>query len=61
MYDKMGEPLYDPKGDYAFLEALKANLKPSIELIEVDAHINDPEFAEKCARSLLELLRDSQK
>jgi uncharacterized protein (UPF0261 family) len=35
---------WDPEGDQAFVKALKQNLRPSIPVIELDAHINDPEF-----------------
>jgi uncharacterized protein (UPF0261 family) len=38
------------------LQALKENLGPAIPLIEVEAHINDGEFAEAMAQALLDLL-----
>jgi len=37
---------YDPEGHVIFLEALKKNLKPAIEITELDMHINEQEFAE---------------
>lgn len=46
MMDAEGGVFYDPEADAAFLAELEANLNDSIELIKVDAHINDPEFAE---------------
>ncbi len=51
--DREGEPLYDPEGDQAFGEELKRRLKPEIEVVEVDAHINEPLYAET-AVALLE-------
>jgi uncharacterized protein (UPF0261 family) len=39
----------------AFLKSLKRRLRPEVEA--VDAHINDPKFAEHAVSSLLELMR----
>jgi uncharacterized protein (UPF0261 family) len=41
-----GGILHDPGSDRAFIESIKENLDPEIEIIEVDTHINSPEFAE---------------
>ena len=46
MYSHKGEALYDPEVDRAFIKALKKHLKSEIKVTEVDAHINDPVFAE---------------
>ncbi len=48
-----GQKFHDPDADRALFEAIKSNLRPDIELIEMDAEINAPEFAEACARTLL--------
>lgn len=48
-----GQKFHDPDADKALFEAIKSNLRPDIELIEIDAEINAPEFAEACARTLL--------
>lgn len=45
-FDEEGGGFWEPETDEAFAPALKANLKPEIEVIEVEAHINDPLFAE---------------
>lgn len=37
---------FDPDLDQAFLQSLKRHLRSDIEVVEVDAHINDAEFAE---------------
>jgi uncharacterized protein (UPF0261 family) len=54
--NRKGEPLYDEGGNMAFLRALKKSLRPNIEVVEVDAHINDSPFAEKAVESLKELI-----
>lgn len=51
-----GGPLYDPEGNEAFAQALRAHLKPEVRLVEVDAELNDPHCA-AVAVSLLEELR----
>ncbi len=52
------EALYDEEGNLAFLRALKKNLRRDIEVIEVDAHINDSPYAEKAVESLKELIEE---
>jgi uncharacterized protein (UPF0261 family) len=51
--DKEGEPLYDPEGNRAFGGEFKKLLKPEIEVIDIDAHLNEPLYAET-AVALLE-------
>jgi len=51
-----GQSFHDPDADRALFESLKTNLRPDIEVIEMDAEINDPAFAESCARMLLRLI-----
>ncbi|MBL8131883.1 MAG: Tm-1-like ATP-binding domain-containing protein [Anaerolineae bacterium] len=57
MLDSAGGAFWDPAADAACFDAIRADLKPGIPLIEVDANINDPAFSGKCAETLLELLR----
>jgi len=54
--DRQGGPFWNPAADEALLQALKENLGPAIPLIEVEAHINDGEFAERAATALLEMV-----
>lgn len=54
--DGEGGCFRDPKADRACFESIKKNLKPSIPVIEMDNNINDPEFAEKVALTLLNML-----
>jgi uncharacterized protein (UPF0261 family) len=44
-YDKKGGIFYDPDGRLAFIDTLRSCLKPRIESIDLDVHINDPQFA----------------
>ena len=50
-----GGVFWDPVADGAFLTALQAGLRPGIPLHLVDAHINDPVFADRVADEFLEL------
>lgn len=48
-----GQKFHDPEADNALFEAIKSNLRRDIEVIELDTEINAPEFAEACAKTLL--------
>jgi len=48
-----GQKFHDPAADKALFESLKADLRGDIEVIEMDCEINDPTFAEACAKTLL--------
>jgi uncharacterized protein (UPF0261 family) len=54
--DAAGQPFDDPQAREALFAAIRANLI-DIELIELDRHINDPEFAEAAAKKLLTLMK----
>jgi len=43
--DREGSILYDPQKDRVFVEELIRNLKPEIEVVEVDCNLEDPPFA----------------
>lgn len=53
MIDNEGKPFYLPEGNQALFDALKANLRKDIPVIEMECVINDPGFAAKCAETLL--------
>lgn len=57
MLDSPGGRFWDPEADQACYDAIKKNLKPGIPVIEMDHNINDPEFADKCAEVLLDMLK----
>jgi uncharacterized protein (UPF0261 family) len=54
--DSPGGAFWDPQADRACFEAIKRNLKPNIPVNELDNNINDPEFADRAAETLLEML-----
>lgn len=59
MIDAPGGPFWWPEADEALYAALKATLRPDIPVVELACNINDPVFAETCARCLLEGLARS--
>jgi uncharacterized protein (UPF0261 family) len=54
--DAPGKPFYWPEADAALFQSLRQWMTPHVRLIELDHHINDPEFADAAARTLLELI-----
>jgi uncharacterized protein (UPF0261 family) len=52
-WDKEGGPFHDPQGLQAFTEEIRKNVKSPVELIELDAHINDEAFAD-CVLNVLD-------
>jgi uncharacterized protein (UPF0261 family) len=55
--DKEGQPFYLPEADKALFDALRQNVRPPVEVVELDMHINDPAFAEAMAGRLLAMLQ----
>jgi len=53
--DAKGNPTYDPEEDRIFTEALKGMLDSKIEIIEVDANMEDPLFSERVTQIALEI------
>lgn len=47
---------WDPAADQAFIESLKSNLNPAIDVEEIDANINDPLFAERAVEKFLDMV-----
>lgn len=43
-WDRPGQALHDPTGLAAFFDEIRCSARPPVELIELDCHINDPEF-----------------
>jgi uncharacterized protein (UPF0261 family) len=56
--DAEGGDLWDPEADQAFVESLRAALRPDIPFEAVDAHVDDPDFAELVADRYLTLLEE---
>jgi uncharacterized protein (UPF0261 family) len=57
MLDSPGERFWNPDADAAFVRALRADLRPEIVVEQLDANINDPQFADRAAALLLDMLR----
>ncbi len=54
-YEAPGGPYVDPEADAALFDAIRATLRPGIALREVDANVNDPEFADAAVEAFLRL------
>ena len=52
-----GGALYEPETDRAFVDELRKSLNPHIAIIEVNTHINTPEFAREVAAALEEAFK----
>jgi uncharacterized protein (UPF0261 family) len=60
MLDSGGGDFWDPEADQACYDAIKDNLKSGVPVIEMDNNVNDPEFAEKVAETLLDMLEQKK-
>jgi uncharacterized protein (UPF0261 family) len=64
IYGAKGGPLHDEVGYKIFQNALKKHLSAPIRLEEVNAHINDAVFVDRCVRQLVDFMnkeKDLQK
>jgi uncharacterized protein (UPF0261 family) len=55
MIDAEGQPFHDPEADAALFEELR-KVGDGVELVELDLHVNDPEFAKAMVAKLDEYL-----
>ncbi len=55
--DAPGQPFYDPEANGALFDALRGGIGERVQLLEIDAHINDDAFADAYAETTLDLLR----
>ncbi|MCZ6597086.1 MAG: Tm-1-like ATP-binding domain-containing protein [Planctomycetota bacterium] len=53
--DREGQPFDDPEARAALFSSLRASAG-DVEIVELDRHVNDPDFAEAAARKLIELM-----
>jgi uncharacterized protein (UPF0261 family) len=58
MIDAEGQPFHDPDADAALFEELR-KVDGKVELVEMDAHVNDPEFARAMVAKLDEYMRSA--
>jgi uncharacterized protein (UPF0261 family) len=56
-HDRPGQFFYDPEGRKIFTDTMRDNLRPEIEFVVMDKHINDPEYAEKVSDIALSLFK----
>jgi uncharacterized protein (UPF0261 family) len=53
----LGQPFHDPAADQALFAAIKSNLRKDIDLQEIPATVNDPEFSRIAVETLLAFLQ----
>ncbi len=58
--DSEGDIFYQPEVDKVLFESIRANAKPSISVLEMDAHINDETFAIALVDNLIKILPVAQ-
>lgn len=59
MIDFPGQPFYGPEEDAMLFKTLKDNItNPLVEIIEINANINDIEFSTAAAQKLIELVTE---
>ncbi len=58
MIDAEGQPFHDPEADAALFEELR-KVGAGVELVEMDEHVNDPEFAKAMVAKLDSYMRES--
>lgn len=51
-----GGPLWGPDGNRAMIDGLRQALKPEVPVVTINAHINDPTFADAAADALVGLI-----
>ena len=61
IYGAKGGPLHDEVGYRVFLTALREHLRGGIVMEEVDAHINDPVFVDRCVKQLVDFMDREKK
>ena len=55
--DRPGKIFFEPTANRALFDTLRAELSPSIRLVEDDRHIDDPGFAARVAEEFTSLMR----
>lgn len=53
-----GQPLFDPDADKVFVDELRKHLKPEIEVMKLEVHLNTPEFAMAVVETFDEMMKD---
>jgi len=58
--DCPGQPFYDREADETLFDAIRQHLKPTVKLVEMDAHINDVSFAARLFSEFLEVAKEKK-
>ncbi|HEM60906.1 MAG TPA: UPF0261 family protein, partial [Chloroflexi bacterium] len=53
-YDQEGELFWDPEADAAFVETVRQQVREPVQVVLVDAHINDDHFVDRAVQLFLE-------
>jgi uncharacterized protein (UPF0261 family) len=60
MLDADHQPFCDREADKAMFDAIKANVRKGIEVVEMDNNINDPEFSARAVQMMLALIKQAR-
>lgn len=60
IYGSPGGPLHDALGYKAFLKALRTHLHARVLIKEIDAHINDDLFVDRCVQQLVDFMDEER-
>jgi uncharacterized protein (UPF0261 family) len=55
--DYPGNATFNPEEDRVFNEVLRERLNPDVTMMEVDANMEDPAFADAVAKAALKIFR----
>jgi uncharacterized protein (UPF0261 family) len=58
--DGDGERFCDREADRTMFDAIKAGVREGIDVVEIDANINDPEFSARAVRMMLALIAEKK-
>jgi len=59
--DGDGQPFCDRDADKAMFDAIKANLKEGVAVVEADNNINDAEFSARAVEMMLDLIEQGKR
>ena len=59
--DGDGQPFCDRDADKAMFDAIKANLKEGVTVVEMNNNINDPEFSARAVEMMLDLIEQAKR
>ena len=56
--DREGLPIWYPEEDRILIAELKKRLNPEIEFIEIDSHLEDPEYAQAVVETFDRMMKE---